>query len=114
MEVAQVRGDVLLIVRRFGVPLEGFHEVLRDRRGGSDVLGFGQQAGCPNTVSVFQLLIRKVIGTDIRSEVRLVLIGVFNEHWEQACVAGINLANILLFRNTLFLELSPTPGAASG
>ena len=93
-------------------------KALRDRRGGSDVLRFGQQAGRPNAVSIFQLLVREVIGTDvgsgIGSEVGLILVGIFNKRWERASAAGINPSDILLFRITLFLELSPTAGTASG
>ena len=114
MEVAQVRGDVLLIFRQFGVPLEGFREALRDSRGGSDVLRFGQQAGCPNTVSIFQLLVRKVVGSDIGSEVGLVLVGVFHKCWERTHAAGINPSDIVLLSTALFLDLRSTASAASG
>ena len=114
---------MLLIVRWLGVPFESFREALGDGGGRADVLWFGQQSGCPDAVSVFQLfiweLIVLVVGlkvgfTGSESGSVVILFYVLREGWERSSTAGVDPSDILLFRNAFLLKLSPTAGAASG
>jgi len=116
-----VRGDVLLIVRWLGVPFESFREALGDSGGRADVLRFGQQSGCPDAISVFQLFVREFVGLVVgpkvrfvRSESRLIIVRVLYESGERSSPAGINPADVLLLRVAFFLKLGATAGAESG
>jgi len=123
VEVAQVRGNVLLKVRLLGVPFEGFREALGDSGGRADVLRLRQESSCPDAVSVFQLFIRElivlVVGlkvgfTGSESGSVVILFYVLREGWERSSTAGVDPSDILLFRNAFLLKLSLTAGAASG
>jgi len=109
-----MRGDVLLIVWGFGVPFEGFHQALRDSGGGMDVLQLREKTSFPDPITFFEFFIGKVVSfrTEVGLHFLFILINVFYESWEWACLTGINLKGIILLGSVLFLKLSLKAGAA--
>ena len=95
MEVAEVRRDVLFMIRRLGVLSESFRQPLGNRSGHADVFCLGEESGCPDSVAFFERFIREV-GFRLRRRLGFIfLISIFYEGWEGAGPAGVYPFSIL-------------------
>ena len=99
MEVAEVRQDVLFVIRRLGVLSEFFCQPLGDHGGRADVFRLGEESGCPDSVAFFKWFIWEV-GLRVRRLLEcqfgfVFLISIFYEGWEGAGPAGVYPFSVL-------------------
>jgi len=95
VEVAEVRRDVLFMIRGLGVLSESFCQRLGNRSGRADVFHLGEESGCPDLVAFFERFIWEVsfwVGSRLGF---IFLISIFYEGWEGAGLAGVYLFSIL-------------------
>ena len=99
MEVAEVRRNVLFVIRGLGVLSESFRQPLGNRSGRADVFRLGEESGCPDSVTFFKRFIREVgfrVGSRLGSRLGFIfLISIFYEGWEGAGPAGVYPFSIL-------------------
>jgi len=99
VEVAEVRRNVLFVIRGLGVLSESFRQPLGNRSGRADVFRLGEESGCPDSVTFFKRFIREVgfrVGSRLGSRLGFIfLISIFYEGWEGAGPAGVYPFSIL-------------------
>ena len=99
MEVAEVRRDVLFVIRGLGVLSESFRQPLGNCSGHADVFRLGEESGCPDSVAFFKRFIQEV-GFRVRRLLGcrfgfVFLISIFYEGWEGAGPAGVYPFSVL-------------------
>ena len=89
MEVAEVRRDVLFVIRGLGVLSKSFCQPLGNRSSCVDVFHLGEESGRPDSVAFFKRFIREV-GFRVGSRLGVIfVISIFYEGWEGAGLAGV-------------------------
>jgi len=99
MEVAEVRRDVLFMIRGLGVLSESFRQPLGNHSGHTDVFRLGEESGCPDSVAFFKRFIREVnlwVGRLLRCWFGFIFfISIFYEGLEGSGPAGVYLFSVL-------------------
>ena len=83
MEVAEVRQDVLFVIRGLGVLLESFRQPLGNRSSRADVFHLGEESGCPDSVAFFKRFVWEVgfrVGSQLGDE-SLTSLAVYFRNW---------------------------------